>query len=173
MWSRGTPLLSIAQKPETNLTRYRNGTVGSRQTDPLPSGLISISSLISHGALTSIGSPSGSSSGCSGSFLSGEEKRLRIHGIHSFANSALATANYLGRKGAFELRSLVRKRNQTNQLQCKLLTSGPGGRRFKSSLPDQSFCYLCLGTDISRSFSCLSSYCDLSSFGTFRYIRYN
>jgi hypothetical protein len=34
------------------------------------SGLISISSLISHGALMSIGSPSGSSSGCSGSFLS-------------------------------------------------------------------------------------------------------
>ena len=42
---------------------------------------------------------------------------------------------YLGRKGAFELRSLIRKRNQTNQLQTKLLTSGPGGRRFKSSLP--------------------------------------
>jgi len=42
-----------------------------------------------------------------------------------------------GRKGAFDLRSLIRKRNQTNQLQTKLLTSGPGGRRFKSSLPDQ------------------------------------
>ena len=44
-----------------------------------------------------------------------------------------------GRKGAFESPSLIRKRNQTNQLQTKLLTSGPGGRRFKSSLPDQSF----------------------------------
>jgi len=64
---------------------------------------------------------------------------LRIHGIHSFANFTLATANHLGRKGAFELRSLIRKRNQTNQLQTKLPTSGPGGRRFKSSLPDQSF----------------------------------
>src|SRR6266849_5091345 len=42
-----------------------------------------------------------------------------------------------GAKGAFELRSLIRKRNQTNQLQTKLHTSGPGGRRFKSSLPDQ------------------------------------
>jgi len=31
-----------------------------------------------------------------------------------------------GAKGAFELRSLIRKRNQTNQLQTKLLTSGPG-----------------------------------------------
>ena len=31
--------------------------------------------------------------------------------------------------------------------------SGPGGRRFKSSLPDQSF---------SGSFSCSGSYCDLS-----------
>ena len=41
-----------------------------------------------------------------------------------------------GRKGAFESPSLIRKRNQTNQLQTKLLTSGPGGRRFKSSLPD-------------------------------------
>ena len=45
-----------------------------------------------------------------------------------------------GRKGAFEFLSLIRKRNQTNQLQTKLLTSGPGGRRFKSSLPDQIFC---------------------------------
>ncbi len=45
-----------------------------------------------------------------------------------------------GAKGAFELRSLIRKRNQANQLQSKLLTSGPGGRRFKSSLPDQIFC---------------------------------
>jgi hypothetical protein len=46
-----------------------------------------------------------------------------------------------GRKGAFESPSLIRKRNQTNQLQTKLLTSGPGSRRlrFKSSLPDQSF----------------------------------
>src|SRR2546422_3518490 len=44
-----------------------------------------------------------------------------------------------GAKGAFELRSLIRKRNQTNQLQTKLLTSGPGGRRFKSSLPDHLF----------------------------------
>ncbi len=42
-----------------------------------------------------------------------------------------------GRKGAFKSPSLIRKRNQTNQLQTKLLTSGPGGRRFKSSLPDQ------------------------------------
>src|SRR5712692_2654669 len=42
--------------------------------------------------------------------------------------------------------------------------SGPGGRRFKSSLPDQSF---------SRSFSCLGSYYRLSFFGTFRYTRYN
>ena len=66
-----------------------------------------------------------------------EERRLSIHGIHSFANSTLAIANHLGRQGAFELRSLIRKRNQTNQLQTKLLTSGPGGRRFKSSLPDQ------------------------------------
>src|SRR5208283_1504709 len=32
----------------------------------------------------------------------------------------------VGRKGAFELTSLIRKRNQTNQLQTKLLTSGPG-----------------------------------------------
>src|SRR5580658_9210675 len=40
--------------------------------------------------------------------------------------------------------------------------SGPGGRRFKSSLPDQSF---------SRSFSCLGGYCRFSFFGTFRYIR--
>jgi hypothetical protein len=39
----------------------------------------------------------------------------------------------VGRKGAFESPSLIRKRNQTNQLQTKLLTSGPGGRRFKSS----------------------------------------
>jgi len=31
-----------------------------------------------------------------------------------------------GRKGAFEFLSLTRKRNQTNQLQTKLLTSGPG-----------------------------------------------
>jgi len=46
---------------------------------------------------------------------------------------------YSGRKGVFESPSLIRKRNQTNQLQTKLLTSGPGGRRFKSSLPDQSF----------------------------------
>jgi hypothetical protein len=44
-----------------------------------------------------------------------------------------------GRKGAFESPSLICKRNQTNQLQTKLLTSGPGGRRFKSSLPDQIF----------------------------------
>jgi hypothetical protein len=44
-----------------------------------------------------------------------------------------------GRKGAFELTSLIRKRNQTNQLQAKLLTSGPGSRRFKYSLPDQTF----------------------------------
>jgi hypothetical protein len=36
--------------------------------------------------------------------------------------------------------------------------SGPGGRRFKSSLPDQSF---------SRSFSCLGGYCRFSFFGTF------
>jgi hypothetical protein len=43
----------------------------------------------------------------------------------------------VGRKGASESPSLIRKRNQTNQLQTKLLTSGPGGRRFKSSLPDQ------------------------------------
>src|SRR6266496_402804 len=52
----------------------------------------------------------------------------------------LAAANHLGCKGAIELRPLIRKRNQTNQLQTKLLTSGPGGRRFKSSLPDQIFC---------------------------------
>jgi hypothetical protein len=45
----------------------------------------------------------------------------------------------VGRKGAFESPSLIRKRNQTNQLQTKLLTSGPGGRRFKSSLPDHLF----------------------------------
>jgi glucose dehydrogenase len=32
-----------------------------------------------------------------------------------------------GRKCAFESPSLIRKRNQTNQLQTKLLTSGPGG----------------------------------------------
>src|SRR5271167_2623727 len=37
--------------------------------------------------------------------------------------------------------------------------SGPGGRRFKSSLPDQVF---------SRFFRCLSSYCYLDFFGTFR-----
>lgn len=42
---------------------------GKSSNEPT-SGLISISSLISHGALMSIGSPSGSSSGCSGSFLS-------------------------------------------------------------------------------------------------------
>jgi hypothetical protein len=42
-----------------------------------------------------------------------------------------------GREGAIESQRLIRKRNQTNQLQTKLLTSGPGGRRFKSSLPDQ------------------------------------
>jgi hypothetical protein len=52
----------------------------------------------------------------------------------------LSIANFgRGRKGAFELTSLIRKRNQTNQLQAKLLTSGPGGRRFKSSLPRPIF----------------------------------
>jgi len=89
---------------------------------------------------------------------------LRIHGIHSFANFTLATANHLGRKGAFELRSLIRKRNQTNQLQTKLPTSGPGGRRFKSSLPDQSF---------SRSLNRLHCLDCFGFFGRFRYIRYN
>ena len=65
-----------------------------------------------------------------------EPSAFRLAYLHSFANSTLATANHLGRKGAFEVRTLIRKRNQTNQLQTKLLTSGPGGRRFKSSLPD-------------------------------------
>jgi hypothetical protein len=46
------------------------------------------------------------------------------------------TANHVGRKGAFELRSLIRKRNQTNQLQTKLLTSGPGSQKFTSGVPD-------------------------------------
>ena len=76
----------------------------------------------------------------------------------------LFTETPAGRKGASEFLLLIRKRNQTNQLQTKLLTSGPGGRRFKSSLPDQSF---------SRSFSCLGGFCRLSFFAYFRYIRYN
>ena len=49
------------------------------------------------------------------------------------------TNNPLGRKGVFELASLICKRNQTNQLQPQLLPSGPGGRRFKSSLPAQLY----------------------------------
>ena len=42
--------------------------------------------------------------------------------------------------------------------------SGPGGRRFKSSLPDQSF---------SRLFNCLRSFLALRFGCVFRYIRYN
>jgi hypothetical protein len=96
--------------------------------------------MVSHGALMSIGSPRGSLAQDTQARSSLGERRLSIHGIHSFANSILATANRMGgRNDAIELRSLIHKRNQTNQLQAQLLTSGPGGRRFKSSLPDQSF----------------------------------
>ena len=42
--------------------------------------------------------------------------------------------------------------------------SGPGGRRFKSSLPDHLF---------SRSFNCLHRLLDFRFFNAFRYIRYN
>src|SRR5208282_4002965 len=95
---------------------------------------------------------------------SGRQTIKYSFGIHSFANSTLATANHLGRKGAIELRSLIRKRTQTNQLPTKLLTSGPGGRRFKSSLPDHLF---------SRTFSRLRCFCGFRLILFFRYIRYN
>jgi hypothetical protein len=99
-----------------------------------------------------------------------EQRRRRILHEHPAKDENLSKRpksrynNPLGRKGAFELASLIRKRNQTNQIQTKLLTSGPGGRRFKSSLPDQLF---------SRSFNRLRRLLPVSLFGKFRYIRYN
>ena len=44
-----------------------------------------------------------------------------------------------GRKGAFESPSPIRKRNQTNQLQTKLLTSGPGGSEVQILFPRPIF----------------------------------
>jgi hypothetical protein len=89
---------------------------GKSANEPAP-GLISISSVISRGSMMSIGSPVALAHDAQARPHLCEERRLSAHGVHSFANSTLAAANHLGCKGAFELRSLIRKRNQTNQLQ--------------------------------------------------------
>ena len=59
---------------------------------------------------------------------------MQVLGV--FVQDSAAQLGRSGRKGAFEFLSLTRKRNQTNQLQTKLLTSGPGSRKFASGVPD-------------------------------------
>ena len=81
-------------------------------------------------------SPSGCSSGCSASFLSLGRETIKYSWHSLFREFYTRDRSHLGRKGAFGLRSLIRKRNQTNQLQTKLLTSGPGSRKFASGVPD-------------------------------------